>query len=141
DRGVRDVEVDVARGHDRAVRVEDAPRRGEREDLELPPARVLHGPEGAADGLEDRAIRVVGAARLHAEDDTRRDEASERIDVAVRVVVQEAVLEPEHLLAAESVVEASLDRSLVHAGVAVQIKKTLARRQTRALAVHLDRAA
>ncbi len=59
----------------------------------------------------------------------------------VRVVVLQAVSEPEDRRDAERVLEAVLDRLPGHPRVAVAVQEALAGRQARAFAVHLDRAA
>ena len=75
------------------------------------------------------------------EDDAGAGEAGEVVDVAVGLVLEDAVAEPDHLLGAEVVVERRLDRGAVELRVAVRVQQALLGGQHRALAVDVDRAA
>src|SRR6185503_855874 len=99
------------------------------------------GIEQAAVRLERRMIRV-GAVRLDdGHDRARRDEPREVVDVAVRVVARDALPEPEDLADAETVAQQALDVDARQLGVPIRVQEALLRRQQRALAVDLDRAA
>ncbi len=77
----------------------------------------------------------------HADDASRLHEAGDGVDVPVRVVVEQALVEPEDVLAAERVGEVGFEPFPLHAGVPVRVEQALLRGQERALSVDLDRAA
>ena len=74
-------------------------------------------------------VGLVGGPRQ--QDDTGADEAGEVVDVAVRLVVVDAVAEPDHALDAEIVPQVLLDLSSRELGVAVVVEQALFGREQR----------
>jgi hypothetical protein len=137
---IADVEVHVARGHQVLAVVEHRTRRRHGDHLEAAAARVGRGAQVGDDAFERFLVRVIGRGR-HRDDDTRRHEACERVDVPVGVIVGEPAIEPDHALDAERRAQELVHCVLVEIRVAVAAEQALARRQHRAFAVDLDRAA
>ena len=67
----------------------------------LRPERVGRGFERARDLLQRLGIGIVGAGRRLAHDAAGPDETGDGIDMAVGMVVQESVVEPDDLARAE----------------------------------------
>src|SRR4029079_9304913 len=98
---------------------------------------ALQRPPGRLQGF---AIWIVGAERRLAYDMPRGDEARDIVDMTIGVVVLEAAVQPDDLLRAEGMAKSGFGFRL-RPTVAVRVKKHLARRENRALAVMLNGAA
>jgi hypothetical protein len=85
-----------------------------------------------------RVGAIVAPCEHH---DTGAHEAGEVVDVAVRLVVDDAAPEPDDALGAEVVAQHALDLAARKRGVAVGVEQALFCCQHSALAVDVDRAA
>ena len=132
--GIADVEVHVARRDDVAVLILDAAGRGEGDDIELGSLQSFGGV--AIDGVVGIVLR--GGRDCDA---AGRDEAREIVDVAVGVVVEQALAEPDHALEAEVVLRAAARSLHGSRGVAVRVQQALLGGQDGAGTVSVDRAA
>ncbi len=92
------------------------------------------------DVLEDLDIGIVGAGRRLADDAAGRDEPRHIVDMAVGVIMGEALVEPDDLARAEGVVQRGLGLALAPA-IAVGVEEGLPRGEHRAVAVMVDGAA
>ncbi len=91
----------------------------------------------ARDLIQDFGVRVVGAGRGLADDAARANEADERIDMAVGMVVEEALVEPDDFPRAEGLAQRRF-RFAFRPAIAIVIEQGLSRGEDRALAVMLD---
>uniref|UniRef100_A0A0N4ZLB6 PE-PGRS family protein n=1 Tax=Parastrongyloides trichosuri TaxID=131310 RepID=A0A0N4ZLB6_PARTI len=141
DSAVRDQEVHMA-GRNRAlVLVQDQARRRDAQHPDRATGGVGHGRERLGGFVIDFGVGVLGAETDRAGDDAGRDEAGQVVDVAVGMVVQQAVAQPQHLPGAQGLGEGGFGRFFGPAGVAVAVQHALARGQHRALAVMIHGAA
>ena len=88
-------------GRDLSLLVQHAARTRDADDLELAPRGVGGRFELARDRVQYLGVRVVIAGRGLADDAAWTDEARERVDMAVGVVVQETLVDPNDLPGAE----------------------------------------
>ena len=130
---IADVEVHVAGRDDLAVALDQA-GRGDGDDLEI--------------GVEQRLGRIgigrgigVVVDRLRNGDAARPDEAREIVDMAVGMVVEQAVAEPDDAVAPRSRFSRSSTSSLVEARVAVGVEQALLGGEEGARPVAVDRSA
>ncbi len=134
DRGIADVEVHVARRDDVAVVAQIGPGEG-RVTMSSPAARSrLRGV--AIDGL----VGVV-LGRRRDRDAARRDEPREIVDMAVGMVVGEALAEPHDALEAEVARQPLLRPPRATAWLRLGLSRHCSVVMTRAAAVMVDRAA
>ena len=71
-------------------------------DFELAAKRVGRFFKRRSNGVERFGIGIVGAGGRLADHATRRDEASDIVDVAVGMIVLQAFVDPDHFSSAES---------------------------------------
>ncbi|PAV93554.1 hypothetical protein WR25_12586 [Diploscapter pachys] len=90
--------------------------------------------------LEDLPIGVV-LRRLGQSDAPFADEAGEVVDMAIGMVVQQAVTQPDDTRIAQILAQPALDIGLGHRRVAIGIEQALFGRHHRAGTVTVDRAA
>src|SRR5688572_15564470 len=126
-RRIADVKVHVARRNDFAI-PHDLAWRGQSDEVELrvgkPPRRIL----------EDGGIRVaLGSGRNG--DAAGRDEAGEVIYMAVRVIVEQSLAQPDELLETQVAGERFLNIGPVHAGIPIGVEQALLGGHDRARAV------
>ena len=140
DHAVGDDEVDMRGGHRFAQIVHHQAGARNADHFELAPRRVGRGFERARDLLQSLGIGVVGAGRRLADHAAGPDEAGDGIDMAVGMVVQEAVVEPDDLARAERLAQRRFGLRFGPA-VAIVIEQGLAGGEDRAVAVMLDGAA
>ena len=110
------------------------------DDVELAARGVGLAREGRGDGVERCGIRIVGSGGRLADDAARRYEACDVVDVAVGVIVLQTFVDPDDLLGTERFAQRGLG-CFLRPAVAVRVQKRLPRRQDRAFAVVIDRAA
>ena len=132
-RGIADVEVHVARRHDLFVAQHAAGRR-DQHHLQPRGARIALGM------LEDLPIGVV-LRRLGQSDAPFADEAGKVVDMAIGMVVEQAVTQPDDTRIAQVLAQPALDIGLGHRRVAIGVEKALLGRHHRAGTVTVDRAA
>ncbi|MNQ43820.1 hypothetical protein D3C85_575600 [compost metagenome] len=129
-------------GRDRTfVGVQHQTRRRNAQDLELAAHGVGRLRQQAGGLVIDLCVRVLATEGDGAGDDARRDEAGQVVDVAVGVVVQQAVAQPDHHLGADRGGQSGLGVGLAPVLVAVPVQQALARSQDRAFAVVIQGAA
>jgi hypothetical protein len=133
DRRIADVEVHIACRDDFAVTLDEA-GRGDGHDLQV----------GIEQGFGSIGVsRRVGVIRdrFRDGDASGRDESGEVVDMAVGVVVDEAVAEPHDAVRAKVALQPLLNHFLGQARVAVRIEQALFGCEENAGAVAIDRAA
>ena len=106
----------------------------------LRPDASRRGFERAGDRIQRLAVRIVVAGRRLADDAAGPDEARDVVDVAIGVIVLQALVDPDDLAGAERFAERRF-RLRLRPAVAVGIEQRLPRRQDGALAVMVDGAA
>ncbi len=121
------------------ILITDEARRRKAQQLQRRTRRVRHFRQGPGHGVIDVVVRITLAHRHRTGDDARRDKAGQVVDVAVGVVVQQAVTEPQHLARAQRLRQRRPGRGLAPAGVAVGVQQALARGDDRPLTVVIQR--
>ena len=140
DQTIGDDEVHVRGRRDLAEGVAIEADAGDARHLELAPRGIRRRFERARDRFERLAVGIVVARRRLADDAARADEARDVVDMAVGVVVLQALVDPDDLPGAEGFAERRFGLRLGPA-VAVRVEQRLPRGQHRALAVVVDGAA
>ncbi len=137
---VGDIEIRVGRRQALAVVFHDAGHR-DRDDVEGLAVLVLHGTEPLQIILKGFIILVLWVLLHDRDDGVRTHEARDVVHVAVRVVADNAVAQPEDVGHAQEALQVILYLDLDELGVSILVQKALLGREKRPLAVHVDRSA
>ena len=140
DGAVGDDEIHVRGGRRSANRVAVEAHARNADDFEPAPARIAGLAQGPRDGVQHFGVRIVVAGGRLADDQARRHEAREVVDMAVGVIVRQPLVDPDRLLGAERFSQRRL-RLLFLPAVAVRVEQCLSGGENGALAVMLDGAA
>jgi len=97
--------------------------------------------EPVLDGEEYLGIRVLAAGRMLAQHMSRRDEARDIVDMAIRVIIEQAVSQPDHLIHTKRRRQSRLSVRLGPVAVTVRVQQTLPGCQQPPFPVDIDRAA